>query len=70
MSDRISHQSKFLLKISILILILVMSKGQKELIKPTNMNFVAENMLKNTDAKTIETSLLDRFSIEINNYLK
>lgn len=70
MSDRISHQRKFLLKISTLIIILVLSKGQKELIKPTNMNFVAENMLKNTDAKTIETSLLDRFSIEINNYLK
>ena len=70
MLNRLSHQSKFFLKMSLLLLILVMSKGEKEFEKPTNMSLVTKNISAQKVPESNSEGFFKRFSNKFNNYLK
>jgi hypothetical protein len=70
MFNRISHQCKFFLKMSLLLLILILSKGQKEFDKPTNLNLVEENISSQKAPKSDSKSFFKGFSNRFNNFLK
>jgi hypothetical protein len=70
MLDRIRYHGSFLIKMSILLLLLVLSRGQEESLKPIESNLVTNNFSSEKLSKSAESGFLENFTKKVDNYLK